>query len=38
MIKDPTGNIYKVKFISFTSNDSGTRGYPTLKHKLIKQD
>lgn len=37
LIKDGSGNIYKLKFVSFISNDGGTRGKPVLEYKLIKK-
>ncbi len=37
LIKDTAGNIYKLRFNSFTSEDGGKRGYPELEYKLIKQ-
>lgn len=35
IIKDAGGNIYKLKFISFTSQDGGTRGRPQIQYSLI---
>ncbi|GAB3492404.1 hypothetical protein GCM10027341_06490 [Spirosoma knui] len=37
VVKDATGNVYKVKFLSFTSQDGGERGKPKLEYKLVKQ-
>jgi len=37
VIKDGSGNIYKVKFNSFTPEDAGKRGYPELEYKLVKR-
>lgn len=37
IIKDPVGNIYKIKFISFHASDGGVRGYPVIEYKLVKQ-
>ncbi|SEN23193.1 HmuY protein [bacterium A37T11] len=37
VIKDAAGNIYKIKFISFTTQDGGTRGYPKLEYALVKK-
>lgn len=37
IIKDSNGNIYKLKFISFHSNDGGKRGEPVIEYKLIKK-
>lgn len=36
VIKDAKGNNYKLKCISFTTEDGGTRGKPELKYVLIK--
>lgn len=37
VIKDAVGNIYKLKFNSFTSNDGGERGKPVIEYKLVKK-
>jgi hypothetical protein len=37
LVKDSGGNIYKVKFVSFHSNDGGTRGKPVIKYALVKK-
>jgi hypothetical protein len=37
VIKDSAGNIYKLKFLNFTSADGGTRGYPNIEYKLVKK-
>lgn len=37
VIKDAAGNVYKVKFNSFTPEDAGKRGYPELEYKLVKR-
>jgi hypothetical protein len=37
VIKDPAGNIYKLKFINFTTQDGGTRGYPNIAYVLVKK-
>lgn len=37
VIKDAAGNVYKLKFISFTTQDGGERGKPKLEFKLVKQ-
>lgn len=37
LVKDPAGNIYKLKFISFHANDGGERGKPKLEYKLVKK-
>ncbi len=36
VVKDAAGNVYKLKFISFTTNDGGTRGYPVIQYALVK--
>ncbi len=36
LVKDNKGNIYKLKFNSFISNDGGTRGKPELQYALVK--
>ncbi|GAB3908005.1 hypothetical protein GCM10028803_42800 [Larkinella knui] len=37
VIKDAVGNIYKLRFINYTSSDGGVRGYPNIEYKLIKK-
>lgn len=37
VIKDPGGNIYKLKFLSFHAADGGTRGKPVIEYKLVKK-
>lgn len=37
VIKDALGNVYKLKFISFTSTDGGVRGKPVIEYKLVKK-
>jgi hypothetical protein len=37
VIKDGSGNVYKLKFVSFISNDGGTRGKPVIEYKLVKK-
>lgn len=37
VLKDSAGNVYKVKFNSFTPEDAGKRGYPELEYKLVKR-
>jgi hypothetical protein len=37
LIKDGSGNVYKLKFNSFHANDAGTRGKPVLEYKLVKK-
>lgn len=37
VIKDAAGNVYKLKFNSFASNDGGERGKPVIEYKLVKK-
>ncbi|WP_113661813.1 HmuY family protein [Pedobacter nanyangensis] len=37
VVKDGSGNVYKLKFNSFISNDGGTRGKPVIEYKLVKK-
>lgn len=37
LVKDGSGNIYKLKFVSFHPDDTGVRGKPVLEYKLVKQ-
>lgn len=37
VVKDPAGNVYKLKFISFHANDGGVRGRPVIAYKLVKK-
>jgi hypothetical protein len=37
VVKDAAGNVYKLKFVSFTSQDGGERGKPKFEFKLVKQ-
>lgn len=37
VIKDAAGNVYKLKFISFTTQDGGERGKPVIEYKLVKK-
>ncbi|MHA4742589.1 HmuY family protein [Dyadobacter sp. MSC1_007] len=37
LIKDPAGNVYKLRFVSFHANDGGERGKPKLEYKLVKK-
>lgn len=36
VVKDAAGNAYKLKFLSFTTQDGGTRGKPQIAYELIK--
>lgn len=37
LIKDGTGNVYKLKFVSFHANDTGVRGKPVITYELVKK-
>ena len=37
VVKDAAGNVYKLKFLNFTSADGGERGYPNIEYKLVKK-
>lgn len=37
LVKDASGNVYKLKFNSFISEDGGTRGKPVIEYKLVKK-
>lgn len=37
LVKDAAGNVYKLKFVSFTTTDGGTRGKPVIEYKLVKK-
>ena len=37
VIKDSSGNIYKLKFVSFHANDGGERGKPVIEYALVKK-
>ncbi|WP_234734138.1 HmuY family protein [Tellurirhabdus bombi] len=37
VIKDASGNVYKLKFVNFTSADGGQRGYPNIEYQLVKK-
>jgi len=37
VVKDGSGNIYKLKFVSFHASDSGVRGKPVVEYKLVKK-
>lgn len=36
LVKDNQGNYYKLKFLTFTSEDGGTRGKPVLQYVLLQ--
>ena len=35
VIKDTSGNVYKLRFNSFSSEDGGKRGYPEFEYQLV---
>ena len=37
LVKDTSGNIYKLRFVNFHASDGGERGKPKLDYKLIKK-
>lgn len=37
VIKDGAGNVYKLKFVSFTTQDGGERGKPVIEYALVKK-
>ncbi|RZK77875.1 MAG: hypothetical protein EOO92_12170 [Pedobacter sp.] len=37
VVKDGSGNVYKLKFNSFHASDGGTRGKPVIEYKLVKK-
>lgn len=37
VIKDASGNVYKIKFLSMGAGDGGTRGKPLIEYKLVKK-
>ncbi|GAB4042353.1 HmuY family protein [Spirosoma jeollabukense] len=37
VVKDAAGNVYKLKFVSFTTQDGGERGKPKIEFKLVKK-
>ncbi|MBX3240155.1 MAG: HmuY family protein [Chitinophagaceae bacterium] len=38
VVKDPSGNVYKLKFVSWGGGgDSGERGKPVIEYKLVKK-
>ncbi|RQO30135.1 hypothetical protein DBR32_11145 [Taibaiella sp. KBW10] len=36
IVKDSQGNYYKLKFLSFSSEDGGTRGKPEIRYELLQ--
>lgn len=37
LVKDPSGNIYKIRFIKMGVGDTGERGRPVIDFKLVKK-
>ncbi|TDQ08751.1 HmuY family protein [Pedobacter metabolipauper] len=37
VLKDASGNVYKLKFINFHPTDGGVRGKPLIEYKLVKK-
>lgn len=37
VIKDASGNVYKLKFVSMGAGDAGKRGEPVIEYKLVKK-
>jgi hypothetical protein len=37
VVKGGSGNVYKLKFVSYISTDGGTRGKPVIEYKLVKK-
>lgn len=37
VIKDASGNVYKLKFVNFHAADGGERGKPNITYKLVKK-
>lgn len=37
VVKDSSGNVYKLKFVSYISGDGGERGKPVIEYKLVKK-
>lgn len=37
VVKDSSGNIYKLKFNSYIAGDGGERGKPVIEYKLVKK-
>ncbi|HEY1055149.1 MAG TPA: HmuY family protein, partial [Emticicia sp.] len=38
VVKDPLGNVYKLKFVSMgLASDGGERGRPVIEYKLVKK-
>ena len=35
LVKDGEGNVYKLRFLSFTPNDGGQRGRPRIEYRLL---
>ena len=37
VIRDSSGNVYKLKFVSYIAGDGGERGKPVIEYKLVKK-
>ncbi len=37
VVKDAAGNVYKLKFVNFTTQDGGERGKPKIAYALVKK-
>ena len=37
LVKDSSGNVYKLKFNSYITGDGGERGRPVIEYKLVKK-
>jgi len=38
VVKDGSGNVYKLKFVSMGAGDGGVRGKPVIEYKLVKKN
>lgn len=38
VVKDGSGNVYKLKFVSMGAGDAGVRGKPVIEYKLVKKN
>jgi len=37
VVRDAFGNIYKLRFLNFHTNDGGTRGFPNIEYRLVRR-
>lgn len=37
VIRDVFGNVYKLRFLNFHSNDGGVRGFPNIEYQLVRR-